>query len=176
MQYNSVHGRRTVGWHEFEKLVSTLKFELQCLEDNIYHHWLTELKQRLSKMVVPAIIENQLLPGFVATESNRFFNKMLGNSQPAFSMDDLLNFLNRVHLAMKCYAVEPTVVEQGLSELLKLIGITTFNDLIMRRNFNSWKRGKYPYHSPTTTHTIFPMPINPPTCPLPQHTSVSKRI
>ncbi|KAI7877860.1 hypothetical protein K492DRAFT_231486 [Lichtheimia hyalospora FSU 10163] len=140
MQYNSVHGRRTVGWHEFEKLVSTLKFELQCLEDNIYHHWLTELKQKLSKMAVPAVIENQLLPGFMANESNRFFNKMLGSSQPTYSMDDLLNFLNRVHLAMKCYAVEPTVMEQGLSELLKLIGITTFNDVIMRRNFNSWKR------------------------------------
>ena len=143
MHFNAVHGRRAVGWHDFEKLVSTVKFELQCLEDNIYHHWLTELKQRLSKMAVPAIIESQSLPGFIVNENNRFFNKLLsGSNQPAFSTDNLLTFMNRVNFAMKCYYVEPFVMEQGLTELLKLIGVTAFNDLVMRRNFNSWKRGK----------------------------------
>ncbi|CEP06860.1 hypothetical protein [Parasitella parasitica] len=139
MHYNSVHGRRAVGWHDFEKLVSTVKFELQCLQDNIYHHWLSELKKKLNKMAIPAVIENQSLPGFITSDSNRFFGKLLTN-QPAYSMDDLLNFLNRIHRTMKSYYVEPYVVEQVLTELLKLIGITTFNDLVMRRNFNSWKR------------------------------------
>ncbi|KAI8137073.1 P-loop containing nucleoside triphosphate hydrolase protein [Fennellomyces sp. T-0311] len=141
MHFNAVNGRRAVGWHDFEKLVSTVKFELQCLEDNLYHHWLTELKQRLSKMAVPAIIESQSLPGFIAHDNNRFFNKFLsGSNQPAFSMDDLLSFMNQVYRAMKCYDIEPFVMEQGLTELLKLIGVTAFNDLVMRRNFNSWKR------------------------------------
>ncbi|RCI05232.1 Myosin type-2 heavy chain 1 [Rhizopus stolonifer] len=141
MHYNSIHGRRAVGWHDFEKLVSTMKFELQCLQDNIYHHWLSELKKKLNKMAIPAVIENQSLPGFIASDSNRFFGKILSsNSQPAFSMDDLLNFLNRIYRTMKSYYVEPYVIEQVLTELLKLIGVTTFNDLVMRRNFNSWKR------------------------------------
>ncbi|KAI8638134.1 P-loop containing nucleoside triphosphate hydrolase protein [Parasitella parasitica] len=141
MHYNSIHGRRAVGWHDFEKLVSTMKFELQCLEDNIYHHWLSELKKKLNKMAIPAVIENQSLPGFIASDSNRFFGKLLtNNNQPAYSMDDLLNYLNRIYRTMKSYYVEPYVVEQVLTELLKLIGITTFNDLVMRRNFNSWKR------------------------------------
>ncbi|KAI8987940.1 P-loop containing nucleoside triphosphate hydrolase protein [Mycotypha africana] len=153
MHYNSIHGRRrngVVGWHDFEKLVSTMKFELQCLEDNIYHHWLCELKKKLSKMAIPAIIENQSLPGFIANDTNRFFGRMLGGGngnrnsgaapKPAYSMDDLLNFLNRIYLTMKAYYVEAYVVEQVLTELLRLIGVTTFNDLVMRRNFNSWKR------------------------------------
>ncbi|KAI7867641.1 P-loop containing nucleoside triphosphate hydrolase protein [Spinellus fusiger] len=141
MHYNAMNGRRAVGWHEFEKLVETFKYELQCLEDNIYHHWLTELKKKLNKMAVPAVIENQSLPGFIANESGRFFGKILsGSSQPAYSMDDLLNFLNKVYRTMKSYYVDPFVMEQTLTELLKLIGVTTFNDLVMRRNFNSWKR------------------------------------
>ncbi|KAI8072331.1 P-loop containing nucleoside triphosphate hydrolase protein [Gongronella butleri] len=141
MQYNAMKGRRGVGWHEFEKLVSTVKFELQCLEDNLYHHWLTELKKRLEKMAVPALIENQSLPGFVATESNRFFGKILSSaSTPAYSMDELLNTLNRIYRAMKCYYLHESVIEQVLTELLKLIGVSTFNDLVMRRNYNSWKR------------------------------------
>ncbi|ORX48771.1 hypothetical protein DM01DRAFT_1338431 [Hesseltinella vesiculosa] len=141
LQYNAMKGRRGVGWHEFEKLVSTVKFELQCLEDNLYHHWLTELKKRLEKMAVPALIENQSLPGFQATETNRFFGKILASaSTPAFTMDELLNFLNRIYRAMKCYYMHETVIEQVQTELLKLIGVSTFNDLVMRRNYNSWKR------------------------------------
>ncbi|CAO3691389.1 unnamed protein product [Rhizopus microsporus] len=143
MHYNSIHGRRAVGWHDFEKLVSTMKYELQCLEDNLYHHWLSELKKKLNKMAIPAVIESQSLPGFISSDSNRFFGKILSSSnQPAFSMDDLLNFMNRIYRTMKSYYVEPYVMEQVLTELLKVIGIITFNDLVMRRNFNSWKRGK----------------------------------
>ncbi|KAI8330711.1 P-loop containing nucleoside triphosphate hydrolase protein [Chlamydoabsidia padenii] len=141
MHFNSINGRRAVGWHDFEKLVATVKYELQCLEDNIYHHWLTELKKRLNKMAVPALIENQSLPGFIATDNTRFFGKILaGSNQPAFTMDELLNFLNRIYRTMKCYYVSHSVIEQTLTELLKLIGVSTFNDLVMRRNYNSWKR------------------------------------
>jgi len=35
------------------------------------------------------------------------------------------------------------VMQQVITELLKLIGVTSFNDLLMRRNFSSWKRGRY---------------------------------
>lgn len=131
-------------WHHFEKLVSTVKFELQCLEDNIFHAWMKEIKKRISKMVIPAIIEGQSLPGFVTSDSNRFFNKLLtGSSQPSCNMDDLLNVLTKVWRSLKCYYLEQSIASQVLTELLKLIGVTAFNDLLMRRNFSSWKRGKY---------------------------------
>ncbi|KAI8394115.1 P-loop containing nucleoside triphosphate hydrolase protein [Radiomyces spectabilis] len=134
-------GRRSAGWHDFEKLVATIKFELQCLEDNIFHAWMAELKKRLSKMVIPALIEGQSLPGFITQDTGRFFNKILtGSSQPSYSMDDLLNFLNKVWRTMKCYFIEQSVATQALTELLKLIGVSAFNDLLMRRNFSSWKR------------------------------------
>ncbi len=38
--------------------------------------------------------------------------------------------------------MEESVVQQVVTELLKLIGQVAFNDLIMRRNFCSWKRGR----------------------------------
>ncbi|KAG0166747.1 Myosin type-2 heavy chain 1 [Apophysomyces sp. BC1015] len=140
MHYNVMHGRRAVGWHDFEKLVSNIKYELQCLEDNIYHHWLTELKKKLEKIAVPAVIEHQSLPGFNADQKNGMFGKYFSRSAPDFTMDDLLNFLNKVHRTMKCYYVEPSVLEQVFTELMRLIGVNTFNNLVMRRGFNSWKR------------------------------------
>ena len=127
----------------FERLVSVVKHDLDSLEYNIYHTWMSETKKRLSKMVIPALIESQSLPGFTTTEgSGRLFNRLLNsNSQPAYSMDDILNLLNKVWRSLKSYYMEESVVQQVVTELLKLIGVTSFNDLLMRRNFSSWKRG-----------------------------------
>lgn len=101
-----------------------------------------ETKKRLNKMVIPALIESQSLPGFVTSDTGgRLFNRFVGGSTaPAFSMDDILGLLNKVWKSLKSFYVEQSVVQQAITELLKLIGVTSFNDLLMRRNFSSWKR------------------------------------
>ncbi|ORX47762.1 hypothetical protein DM01DRAFT_1410135 [Hesseltinella vesiculosa] len=126
-------------WQEFEKLIATIKFEMQCLEDNIFHAWMKETKKRLSKMIIPAVVENQSLPGFITADTGRFLGKLLTSHTPV-SMDELLGFLNKLTRAMECYYLEQAVITQILTELLKMIGISAFNDLLMRKNFCSWKR------------------------------------
>ncbi|KAK3824514.1 MAG: P-loop containing nucleoside triphosphate hydrolase protein [Linnemannia gamsii] len=126
-------------WTEYEQLVSTVKYELECLEYNIFHVWMKSLKKQLNKMIIPAIIESQALPGFITNDSGRFFNKLIG-SGPTFSMDDLLMLFNKIWKAMSCYYVEHSVVRQVMTELLKMVGVSGFNDLLMRRNFCTWKR------------------------------------
>jgi myosin-5 len=128
--------------YEYDRLLEIVKHDLESLEFNIYHTWMKVLKKKLHKMIVPAIIESQSLPGFVTNESNRFLGKLLQtNNAPAFSMDNLLTLLNNVYKAMKAYYLEDTIVTQAVTELLRLVGVTAFNDLLMRRNFLSWKRG-----------------------------------
>ncbi|KAI0290485.1 myosin 5 [Russula brevipes] len=133
---------RPFDWTDYERLVSVVKHDLDSLEYNIYHTWMTETKKKLTKMVIPALIESQSLPGFIASDGGgRLFNRVFNsNSQPAFSMDDILNLLNKVWKSLKSYYMEESVVQQVVTELLKLIGVTSFNDLLMRRNFSSWKR------------------------------------
>ncbi|KKY29241.1 hypothetical protein UCRPC4_g00031 [Phaeomoniella chlamydospora] len=128
--------------YEYDRLLEIVKHDLESLEFNIYHTWMKVLKKKLAKMIVPAIIESQSLPGFVTNESNRFLGKLLPSSNtPAYSMDNLLSLLNNVFKAMKAYYLEDTIVTQCVTELLRLVGVTAFNDLLMRRNFLSWKRG-----------------------------------
>ncbi|KAI0840192.1 putative myosin MYO2 [Hypoxylon sp. FL0890] len=128
--------------YEYDRLLEIVKHDLESLEFNIYHTWMKILKKKLQKMIIPAIIESQSLPGFVTNESNRFLGKLLAtNSQPAYSMDNLLSLLNSVFRAMKAYYLEDSIITQTVTELLKLVGVTAFNDLLMRRNFLSWKRG-----------------------------------
>ncbi|KAA6411786.1 MAG: myosin MYO2 [Lasallia pustulata] len=128
--------------YEYDRLLEIVKHDLESLEFNIYHTWMKVLKKKLQKMIVPAIIESQSLPGFVTSENNRFLGKLLqSNNTPAFSMDNLLSLLNNVFKAMKAYYLEGSIVTQTVTELLRLVGVTAFNDLLMRRNFLSWKRG-----------------------------------
>jgi len=128
--------------YEYDRLLEIVKHDLESLEFNIYHTWMKVLKKKLQKMIIPAIIESQSLPGFVTNESNRFLGKLLQtNSAPAFSMDNLLSLLNNVFKAMKTYYLEDSIITQTMTELLRLVGVTAFNDLLMRRNFLSWKRG-----------------------------------
>nr|GAT61283.1 myosin 5 [Mycena chlorophos] len=133
---------RSFDWNDYERLVSVVKHDLDSLEYNIYHTWMLETKKKLSKMVIPALIESQSLPGFTTSDGGgRLFNRLLNaNSTPAYSMDDILNLLNKVWKSLKSYYMEESVVQQVVTELLKLIGVTSFNDLLMRRNFSSWKR------------------------------------
>lgn len=128
--------------YEYDRLLEIVKHDLESLEFNIYHTWMKVLKKKLQKMIVPAIIESQSLPGFVTSENNRFLGKLLqSNNTPAFSMDNLLSLLNNVFKAMKAYYLEDSIITQTVTELLRLVGVTAFNDLLMRRNFLSWKRG-----------------------------------
>jgi myosin-5 len=128
--------------YEYDRLLEIVKHDLESLEFNIYHTWMKVLKKKLQKMIIPAIIESQSLPGFVTNESNRFLGKLLqGSNTPAFSMDNLLSLLNSVYKAMKAYYLEDFIITQCINELLRLVGVTAFNDLLMRRNFLSWKRG-----------------------------------
>ncbi|KAJ5584086.1 uncharacterized protein N7459_003886 [Penicillium hispanicum] len=128
--------------YEYDRLLEIVKHDLESLEFNIYHTWINVLKKRLYKMIVPAIIESQSLPGFVTSETNRFLGKLLpSNNNPAYSMDNLLSLLNSAYRAMKAFYLEDTIILQTVNELLRLVGVTAFNDLLMRRNFLSWKRG-----------------------------------
>lgn len=145
---NDEGGGRDLDWEAYERLVGIVKNDLDSLEYNIYHTWMLEVKKRLNKMVIPALIESQSLPGFITSDgSGRMFSRMLqgiqGQTTPGATMDDILNLLNKVWKCLKSYYMEESVMQQVMTELLKLIGQIAFNDLIMRRNFCSWKRGEF---------------------------------
>ena len=135
-------------WDAYVRLVGIVKHDLDSLEYNIYHTCMLEVKKKLAKMVIPALVESQSLPGFITSDgSGRMFSRMIGavagaNSTPQFTMDDILDLLNKVWKCLKSYYMEDSVIQQVVTELLKLIGQIAFNDLIMRRNFCSWKRGE----------------------------------
>ncbi|ODQ64184.1 hypothetical protein NADFUDRAFT_79749 [Nadsonia fulvescens var. elongata DSM 6958] len=128
---------------QYGRLLALVKMDLEHLEFNIYHAWMKELKTLMDKMIIPAVIVSQALPGFITSEGSRFpkMPQIFSREPLTFTMDDMLSLLNKVYKAMRTYFLEPDFMRQPIMELLKLVGVKAFNDLMMRRNFLSWKRG-----------------------------------
>ena len=125
-----------------DRIATKVKNDLDYLLVDIFGNWLRNLRKRLAKLIIPAMIESQDLPGFISKDpsSTGFFKKLV--QQPTLGMTDLLDFFNHVKTVTDFYYVDELIIKQALGELLKTVGVTTFNHLIMRKNFCTWKRGK----------------------------------
>lgn len=127
-------------YNEYVSLVTELKEDFESLSYNIYNIWLKKLQKELQKKAVAAIVMSESLPGFSASENNGFLNKLF-NSNDSYSMDDILTFFNSIYWCMKSFHIEHEVFRRVVTTLLNYVDAICFNDLIMRRNFLSWKRG-----------------------------------
>ncbi|KAJ3045218.1 Myosin type-2 heavy chain 1 [Rhizophlyctis rosea] len=135
-------GRRGSDTSETERALEKVRTDLDYLLIEIYHGWIKELKKRLANMIVPAVIENQSLPGYICKQSGGLWGKWGKSSASSqFTIEQLLNFLSKLSKTMRCYYMEDSMTRQILTELLRVIGVSAFNHLLMRKNFCTWKRG-----------------------------------
>ena len=126
-------------YNEYVSLVTELREDFESLSYNIYNIWLKKLQKELQKKVIPAVILSEALPGF-KNENTGFLPKIF-SSTTEYTMDDILTFFNNIYWCMKSFHVENGVFRDTVITLLNYVDAICFNDLIMRRNFLSWKRG-----------------------------------
>lgn len=127
-------------YSEYLKLVAVVKEDFETLSYNIYNMWMKKIEKELEKKVISAVVMSQSLPGFITTEASPFFSKVFSQNVQ-YKMDDILSFFNNVYYSLKNYLIEPEAGNRIIIELLRFINAVCFNDLIMRRNYLSWKRG-----------------------------------
>ncbi|ODV77822.1 uncharacterized protein CANTADRAFT_283717 [Suhomyces tanzawaensis NRRL Y-17324] len=125
---------------EYLKLVAVVKEDFESLSYNIYNMWMKKMEKDLEKKAVSAVVLSQSLPGFMAPENSPFLAKVFSPGIQ-YKMDDILSFFNSVYWSMKSYFIEHEVMNEVIIELLRFVDALCFNDLVMRRNFLSWKRG-----------------------------------
>lgn len=126
-------------YKEYVVLVTELREDFESLSYNIYNIWLKKLQKDLQKKAVPAVIVSESLPGF-KNDPGKFLSNLFGSS-PEYNMDDILTFFNMIYWCMKSFHVENEIFRETVLILLNFVDSICFNDLIMRRNFLSWKRG-----------------------------------
>lgn len=124
---------------QYEQLISMAKSDTATVMFNVYFMWMKEIKRIVDKMIVPAVVEEQSLPGFQQEPQTRFLSKLFTTQQQP-KMDDLITLLTKVYTVLTAFHLEQAYRRQPLVELLNMIGAKAFNDMIMRKNFLTWKR------------------------------------
>ncbi|AJT71741.1 AAR_G0052320.mRNA.1.CDS.1 [Saccharomyces cerevisiae] len=127
-------------YKEYVSLVTELKDDFEALSYNIYNIWLKKLQKQLQKKAINAVVISESLPGFSAGETSGFLNKIFANTEE-YTMDDILTFFNSIYWCMKSFHIENEVFHAVVTTLLNYVDAICFNELIMKRNFLSWKRG-----------------------------------
>ncbi|ORX97267.1 Myo2 class V myosin [Basidiobolus meristosporus CBS 931.73] len=125
------------------KVVSKCKETLEELIVKIYNLLMIDMKKKISKLIIPGVVESQPLMEYYIQESG-FFKKIMTNARNSMippSVKIVIEFLEHEWELSAGYFIETTVVTRIIEELLNFVGATTFNNIIMRRNFCSWKRG-----------------------------------
>jgi myosin-5 len=122
----------------------------------------------MNKLVIPGVVESQSLPGFTCTlhSSGGFFTKIMGGGQSDVTVDAVLNFLTKLWKIIQFYFIDQEIAKNIVLEILDSIGMTAFNQLLVRKNFCSWKRGMQIQYNVTRveewckTHSIHQQSLN----------------
>ncbi|KAJ2467892.1 Myosin type-2 heavy chain 1 [Coemansia sp. RSA 2322] len=136
------HQSSTHEYADSERAMNDGMQYLETLLSDIYFGWIKDLQKRFVKLIIPGVVESEALPGFTASDSG-FFNRLMGTGprESTVKIENVLSFFNHIWRTMEFYYVDSAIMRQIMSELLCNIGVTAFNNIIMRRNFCSWKRG-----------------------------------
>ncbi|KAJ1748397.1 Myosin type-2 heavy chain 1 [Coemansia sp. RSA 1821] len=136
------HQSASKEYEESERAMNDGMQYLESLLSDIYFGWIKDMQKRFSKLIIPGVVESEALPGFTAGDSG-FFNRLMGTGprESTVKIENVLSFFNHIWRTMEFYYVDQAIMRQIMSELLCIIGVTAFNNIIMRRNFCSWKRG-----------------------------------
>jgi myosin-5 len=128
--------------HSASAVLATTQNELGQVFDDILQGWMREFKKKLSNMIVPAVIENQSLPGYICNQNAGLWSQWTSQvTSTTFTINQLLNFLNKLCKTLSSYYVPEAIANQILTELIRFIGVSAFNHLLVRKNFCTWKRG-----------------------------------
>lgn len=126
---------------QYSKLMSVARDDTNTVLSNVYYMYVLEMKKLINKMTVSAVVDDQNIPGFMTdSTSTRFLSNLFTGSEK-YSMDDLIMLLTRIITALNGFRLETEIIQSVMEELITLVGFSSFNDMIMRRNFLSWRRG-----------------------------------
>ncbi|KAJ1830791.1 Myosin type-2 heavy chain 1 [Coemansia sp. RSA 2711] len=136
------HQSASQEYEESERAMNDGMQYLESLLSDIYFGWIKDMQKHFVKLIIPGVVESEALPGFTASDSG-FFNRLMGTGprESTVKIENVLSFFNHIWRTMEFYYVDLAIMRQIMSELLCIIGVTAFNNIIMRRNFCSWKRG-----------------------------------
>lgn len=134
-----------------------LRTDVARVVEELYRAWLTDLFRQLSKLGVAALLDHQGLTGFTSDPQQHPqepqsslkllmipFAKLttgggLGERLPG--IDDLVESLDELADSMEASHLHPEIAIQLFSSVISHFCAAAFNQLLLRKNYATWKRG-----------------------------------
>ncbi|KAL6423898.1 hypothetical protein ACFW04_010377 [Cataglyphis niger] len=108
----------------------------------IFNNLVTNLKERIQALTVPALLEHEAIP--VPTDkTGRPRSSSMGGEPDSTQqkLDKLLNELTSVHKTLQYHGVDPEVVVQLFKQLFYFMCASALNNLLLRNELCRWTKG-----------------------------------
>ena len=127
---------------QYVSLTNLARIDVHSAIFNVYFVYMREIKKHIDKIIVASVVEEQSIPGFKTESTKKLMNLFSRDTNKEDAgMDRLIMFLNKIYTPLDSYYLEQAYIHMPLYEVMSLIAVRSFNDMIMRTGFLSWKRG-----------------------------------
>ncbi|KAI8833886.1 DIL domain-containing protein [Chytridium lagenaria] len=128
-----------------------LRSDLDSLMTQLMSGYMEDTKRHVAGMAVGAILDTQDLAHMKVEASGSFWSLFGGNAVTGTtgSLVGLKDYLTNLNDIMESYFVTADHRDHILNELLRVLGVTSFNGLLKKRNFSNYKRGAQIHHNVT---------------------------
>ncbi|XP_043980326.1 unconventional myosin-Vc isoform X2 [Gambusia affinis] len=116
---------------------------LSDLAIQIYHQLISIMQKMLTPAIVPGMLEHESLQGISSMKPTGFRKRSssLYNDLETYTISSILQELSMFYSAMSQHGMEQSLTKQAVKQLFFLIGATTFNQIMLRKDMCSCRKG-----------------------------------
>ncbi|KAF7656344.1 hypothetical protein LDENG_00042780 [Lucifuga dentata] len=116
---------------------------LSDLAIHIYHQFITVMEKTLTPAIVPGMLEHESLQGISSMKPTGFrkrSNSIYEDSE-TYTISSILQHLSFFHSTMNHHGMEQGLIRQAVKQLFFLVGATTLNNIMLRKDMCSCRKG-----------------------------------
>ncbi|XP_042267491.1 unconventional myosin-Vc [Thunnus maccoyii] len=116
---------------------------LSDLAIHIYHQFITVMEKTLAPAIVPGMLEHESLQGISSMKPTGFRKRSnsLYEDSENYTISFIIQQLSHFHSTMSQHGMEQGLIKQAIKQLFFLVGATTLNNIMLRKDMCSCRKG-----------------------------------
>ncbi|XP_029431749.1 unconventional myosin-Va isoform X2 [Rhinatrema bivittatum] len=115
---------------------------LSDLAIQIYQQLVRVLENILQPMIVSGMLEHETIQGVSGVKPTGLRKRTSSIAdEGTYTLDSIIRQLNAFHSVMCQHGMDPELIKQVVKQMFYIIGATTLNNLLLRKDMCSWSKG-----------------------------------
>ncbi|KAL6106594.1 myo5c [Pungitius sinensis] len=109
----------------------------------IYHQFISVMEKTLTPAIVPGLLEHESLQGFSSTKPTGLRKRSNSTCEDSgtHTISSVVQQLSAFHAIMSQHGMEPGLIQQAVKQMFFLVGATTLNNIMLRKDMCSCRKG-----------------------------------